>query len=74
MKHQEKIDDDFDDTIFDDEYQKKQVKCLCCKEFGHLTQLCEKDPNIKTKEDPTSGYLRIMNIPMQHSKKLFAES
>lgn len=57
----------------DDDYQKK-VKCLCCKEKGHTTNTCSKDPNIKTKEDPEHAIVRIMSIPANHSKKLFADT
>lgn len=26
----------------------KLLKCACCKQMGHSTQDCEKDPNFKT--------------------------
>ena len=24
-----------------------QIKCMCCKEYGHDAQNCHKDPNIR---------------------------
>lgn len=74
MRHEEKKDEeDLEDIEMDNDFQKK-VKCLCCKEKGHTTNTCSRDPNIKTKEDPDHAMVRIMSIPVNHSKKLFAET
>lgn len=48
-KHQSKDDED-DDKDFDEkeDYKKdKGFKCYCCKEMGHRTDDCPKDPNLR---------------------------
>lgn len=31
-----------------DKSKLKQLKCVCCKEVGHLAKDCKRDPNIRT--------------------------
>ena len=54
-KHECKEDDDIEDLYQQNEESKqnknKKIKCYCCKEVGHLTSDCLRDPNIKTFKD-----------------------
>lgn len=34
-------------------------KCMCCKELGHKTQDCPKDPNLKTAQNGLAELRRI---------------
>lgn len=38
------------------------TKCNCCKKFGHFTQDCPLDPNIKTLTHPGKEMNRIMHM------------
>ena len=54
-KHEEKNEDDVDDVNVDDDgipVTNQKLKCHCCKEIGHLSNQCIRDPNLKTKENP----------------------
>lgn len=37
-------------------------RCLCCKQFGHFTKDCPKDPNIKTQIHPVDETNRILHM------------
>ena len=47
-------------------------RCLCCREYGHTTNTCPKDPNIKTLEDPDNENIRIKSI--HDNRKIFADT
>mmetsp|Transcript_14964 Transcript_14964/g.18853 ORF Transcript_14964/g.18853 Transcript_14964/m.18853 type:complete len:141 (+) Transcript_14964:2300-2722(+) len=40
----------------------KNIRCLCCKELGHLIDQCPRDPNIRSQADTEDEYLRIQKI------------
>ena len=74
-KHETKEDEDDDDIAEkkkDKERQLKYMKCMCCKEIGHSIEVCSRDPNIKTKEDPVNDLRRILEI--QDNRTLFADT
>jgi len=45
-KHLMKDDDEDDEQ--DQEQNARRLKCLCCKQIGHLSVDCPRDPNLKT--------------------------
>ena len=66
-------DEDEKDPAFEDEVGKlKALKCYCCKEKGHKTENCPKDPNFRHNQDADKESLRIMEI--KEKKKLLADS
>lgn len=61
-QHESKDDEEINDG---DEAMPKPVKnirCLCCKETGHLTDQCPRDPNIRSMADCQDEYDRITKI------------
>ena len=49
------------------------MRCQCCKELGHDTADCPRDPNFKTDfENVNDENKRIRNI--KGNKKLFADT
>lgn len=51
-----------DDKLDDDEKGNaghKQIRCMCCKEFGHEADYCPKDPNIRTRNEPDEELKRV---------------
>lgn len=68
-----------DDNDIDEEKSKelprntKYVRCLCCRETGHATDQCFRDPNLKTGEqDVELDFERIKKI--QDFRKLHANT
>lgn len=53
--------------------QLKQVKCLCCKEYGHQSEECPKDPNYRSNFDVQEEDARLVNN-MKEKKKLNSDS
>ena len=37
----------------------KTIKCKCCKKFGHKIEDCNRDPNLKTREDALKDSERV---------------
>ena len=48
------------------------IKCICCKQLGHLASDCPMDPNIKSKKNVYEEVERIEK--RQIKKKLFSDS
>lgn len=48
------------------------LKCLCCKEVGHLIDTCPRDPNLRTKSNLENEYIRVAKA--KDSKKVFADT
>lgn len=46
-KHESR-EDDLEYDIKKNGVGNKNMKCVCCKEFGHSIENCAKDPNFKT--------------------------
>ena len=67
-----------DDEEDEDEKMKKElsnlskVKCGCCKQFGHKTNDCVKDPNFKTNNSIASEMKRLREI--KDTKTLFGDT
>jgi len=73
-KHESKEEED---EIDDDEEGKvnkidKNIRCLCCKELGHLIEACPRDPNIRSRLDFEEEYARIQQ--MKEYRKLNADT
>ena len=49
-----------------------RLKCICCKERGHLSEDCPQEPNIRTTWNLQGEHLRVSRI--QSLRKLFAET
>lgn len=62
-KHESKEDDEDEDEqknrALDLQKGLRYTKCNCCKEIGHQTEDCTKDPNLKTKERIYEDFMRI---------------
>ena len=59
--HESKEDEDeYDDGL--EQANSAQVRCLCCKEVGHTTEQCPRDPNIRSKADTDEEFSRIQKI------------
>jgi hypothetical protein len=52
--------------------QLRNVRCFCCKEIGHTTSNCQRDPNFKTKADIETDAGRLNMIKDQ--KKLHSDT
>ena len=55
--------------------QARNLKCMCCKEIGHLTKDCPRDPNLKTHVTDLTyqeEMARIMQI--KDYRKLFSDT
>ena len=50
----------------------KNMRCFCCKEKGHLSSECPRDPNLKTTADFESEDKRLAK--MKDFKKLLSDS
>ena len=63
-KHESKEDDDEEDAREKEEekYKLKRIKCQCCKEVGHHTQDCYRDPNLITKRDTNEELHRLNKL------------
>ena len=63
-KHESKEDDDEEEAREKEEekYKMKRVKCQCCKEVGHHTQDCYRDPNLITKRDTNEELSRLNKL------------
>lgn len=62
-KHESKNDDEDEKEKNDDEIIKlKALKCFCCKEKGHKTENCPKDPNFRQNIDTEKEQQRIIEI------------
>ena len=60
-KHQQKNDEE-DEALLNIEEAKeknKALKCFCCKEKGHKTENCDRDPNIRRDFDSMGEIRRI---------------
>jgi len=51
-REQDDEDEDAEKDADEKEKINKNVKCICCKEFGHPIEECPRDPNIRTNSDP----------------------
>ncbi|CDW78389.1 ankyrin repeat domain containing protein [Stylonychia lemnae] len=72
-KHESKNEEDEDkDNLDDDLLRQKQLKCFCCKEKGHRTENCPRDPNIRQNMDVSKEDMRIKEI--KDNKKLNGDS
>lgn len=76
-KHESKEDSDYEDKGVDDdqnEWLKKQRRCMCCKQLGHTIENCQRDPNIKTgkQNEIVSEMERLSNL--KECRKLHAEN
>lgn len=59
-KHESKEDEELDDG--DGNVEKKSIRnirCLCCKETGHLIDQCPRDPNLRSSADCDDELERI---------------
>eukprot|EP00347_Sterkiella_histriomuscorum_P014287 403361452 len=72
-KHESKNDDEEDkEKVEDDIIRLKALKCYCCKEKGHKTENCTKDPNLRQNVDTEKEQNRILEI--KEKKKLLQDS
>lgn len=74
-KHESKEDEDEDDDTGKRSTKGKHLKymrCNCCKELGHTIDICPRDPNIRTNEDPYDELERTQKI--EDFRKLFADT
>jgi len=74
-KHESKEDEDEDDDAGKRSSKGKHLKymrCNCCKELGHTIDMCPRDPNIRTNEDPYDELERTQKI--EDFRKLFADT
>ena len=62
--HQSKEEDEDEEMANDEPVQKQptNIRCYCCKEVGHLIDQCPRDPNIRSKYDTESDFIRIQQI------------
>eukprot|EP00347_Sterkiella_histriomuscorum_P014023 403362455 len=60
-KHITKDEDEDDGFLLEGEIKKrlKGLKCFCCKETGHKTENCTKDPNMRQNCDLDDELIRI---------------
>ena len=62
-KHESKEEDEEDeDDAVKLEKPVKNIRCHCCKEVGHLIDVCPRDPNIRSKEDTEEDFIRIKKL------------
>lgn len=65
-KHESRNDKEEDDEFLKDNVGEdgtaKFERCLCCKELGHKTECCSRDPNMKTGTDAYQESARISRI------------
>ena len=75
-KHESKDEEDEEEDDKERERAEAEAKlkqrCMCCKEVGHLIDNCPRDPNIKTKVEPSLDFERIQRI--KDYRKLFADT
>ena len=76
-KHEMKNDEEDEDEVLSTQNQKTTLhKCNCCKEMGHKTEDCPRDPNIKTvakgRVEIAEENLRISKL--RDFRKLFADT
>ena len=72
QKHMSKDEEDEDEDDKAQYQSKMKLRCLCCKEIGHLIDRCPRDPNIRTKAEINSDYVRIQKI--KDNRKLNADT
>jgi hypothetical protein len=62
-KHVTKNDDeDFEASTVLMKDEAKMRRCLCCRELGHKTESCSRDPNPQTNQDVVEEQARISKI------------
>ncbi|CDW73124.1 ankyrin repeat domain containing protein [Stylonychia lemnae] len=72
-KHETKDDEEEEKTHDqEDKSRIKQLKCICCKEAGHLAKDCMRDPNLRTNQNIQEELLRIDKY--KEYKKLNADT
>lgn len=54
-KHESKEDEEMEE-IGNTGKQVKKMRCLCCKEVGHLIEHCPRDPNLRSQADTEQDY------------------
>lgn len=75
QKHeiQNEVDEDDDDKQDNNDLKnQKYQRCQCCKQIGHSIDQCERDPNIKTKEDIETEFERVTQL--KDFRKLFPDT
>ena len=58
-KHESKDDEEDENKVENEKVKLKNTKCFCCKESGHITANCHRDPNLKTNADSHAELVRI---------------
>jgi hypothetical protein len=48
QKHSTKTEEQREEKEKEDDNTHKQVKCMCCKEYGHSADQCPRDPNYRS--------------------------
>jgi len=43
----------------------KNKRCLCCRQFGHTTDKCIKDPNLRTNQSAIDELMRVAGLKDQ---------
>lgn len=72
-KHASREDEAFNKTDEELDANRKLARCLCCKQIGHTTDMCTKDPNLKTNSnDIDADELRILECG--NSRKFHIDS
>lgn len=74
-KHESKDDEEDEDEERDkNQNNHHNMRCMCCKEIGHLIENCPRDPNMKQTSltQINVDYERILKI--KDNKKLFIDS
>ena len=61
-KHESKEDEELLEDAGAAEKIITRLRCLCCKEAGHLTEHCPRDPNLRSAADTEEDYERIQKI------------
>ena len=67
-KHAGGNDDDEGSRLIIDQHNPYR-KCMCCKEMGHRTQECPRDPNLKTCFNQLAELRRVQKLKFE--QKLF---
>lgn len=53
-------DDDPFGTSADGGVNRKIMRCTCCKQYGHSSDMCAYDPNLRTANDVSEEEVRIL--------------
>ena len=72
QKHNTREDNNQEDG--DNNTGLRQIKCMCCKEYGHLAENCKKDPNLRTGAQDEQQEVDRIEAVKNEDKKFQSDS